>query len=161
MQQEEGGSSFTSLPDLILMDGGRGQVHMALDVLNALGLSIPVCGMVKDDRHRTRGIYYQNVELPVDTHSDGFHLITRIQDEAHRFAIEYHKNLRGKKEIRSILEDIPGIGEKRRRALMHQFGDIEAIKKASKEELGQAEGMNTAAAAAVYEFFRPEKKEEG
>ena len=145
--------SFSRLPDVIMMDGGRGQVNMALEVLDKLGLSIPVCGMVKDDHHRTRGLYYNNVELPIDTHSEGFHLITRVQDEAHRFAIEYHKSLRGKKEIHSILDDIPGIGPKRRLALMRQFGDIYAIREATVAQLSDVEGMNERAAEAVYEFF--------
>ena len=154
-QEEEG--SFSSLPDLIMMDGERGQVNMALEVLGKLGLTIPVCGMVKDERHRTRGLYYQNVELPIDTHSEGFHLITRVQDEAHRFAIEYHKSLRGKKEVHSILDDIPGIGEKRRRALMRAFGDIYAIREADVETLAKTEGMNRAAAEAVHAFFHPDE----
>lgn len=147
------GDSFQRLPDLLMMDGGRGQVNMALEVLEKLGLSIPVCGMVKDDRHRTRGLYYNNVELPIDTHSEGFHLITRVQDEAHRFAIEYHKSLRGKKEVHSILDDIPGIGPKRRLALMREFGDIYAIREADVATLANVEGMNEKSAEAVYEFF--------
>lgn len=155
-EQESISDSFTRLPDLIMMDGGKGQVNMALEVLQKLGLSIPVCGMVKDDRHRTRGLYYNNVELAIDIHSEGFHLITRVQDEAHRFAIEYHKSLRGKKEIHSILDDIPGIGPKRRLALMKKFGDIYAIKEASVQELAQTEGMNEKAAQAVYDFFHKE-----
>ncbi len=150
--------SFSRLPDVIMMDGGRGQVNMALEVLDKLGLSIPVCGMVKDDHHRTRGLYYNNVELPIDTHSEGFHLITRVQDEAHRFAIEYHKSLRGKKEIHSILDDIPGIGPKRRLALMRQFGDIYAIREATVAQLADVEGMNERAAEAVYEFFRSSRE---
>ena len=149
---------FSRLPDVIMMDGGRGQVNMALEVLNKLGLSIPVCGMVKDDHHRTRGLYYNNVELPIDTHSEGFHLITRVQDEAHRFAIEYHKSLRGKKEIHSILDDIPGIGPKRRLALMREFGDIYAIREATVAQLSTVEGMNERAAEAVYEFFHSSRE---
>ena len=116
MQNADMGS-FTRFPDLIMMDGGRGQVNIALSVLEKLGLSIPVCGMVKDDNHRTRGLYYNNAEVPIDRHSEGFNLITRIQDEAHRFAIEYHRSLRGKGQVRSILDDIPGIGAARRKAL--------------------------------------------
>ncbi len=112
-----------------MMDGGRGQVNIALAVLERLGLSIPVCGMVKDDNHRTRGLYYNNVEMPIDRHSEGFRLITRIQDEAHRFAIEYHRSLRGKDQVRSILDDIAGIGPTRRKALMRHFKDIEAIQR--------------------------------
>ena len=145
--------SFLRLPDVIMMDGGRGQVNMALEVLGKLEMSIPVCGMVKDDHHHTRGLYYNNVELPIDTHSEGFHLITRVQDEAHRFAIEYHKSLRGKKEIHSILDDIPGIGPKRRLALMRQFGDINEIREATVAQLADVEGMNERAAESVYEFF--------
>ncbi len=151
--------SFFRLPDVIMMDGGRGQVNMALEVLNKLGLSIPVCGMVKDDHHRTRGLYYNNAELPIDIHSEGFHLITRVQDEAHRFAIEYHKSLRGKKEIHSILDDIPGIGPKRRLALMRQFGDIYAIREATIAQLSDVEGMNERAAEAVYEFFHNSRED--
>ena len=150
---ENTSDSFLRLPDVIMMDGGRGQVNMALEVLEKLEMSIPVCGMVKDDHHHTRGLYYNNVELPIDTHSEGFHLITRVQDEAHRFAIEYHKSLRGKKEIHSILDDIPGIGPKRRLALMRQFGDINAIREATVAQLADVEGMNERAAESVYEFF--------
>ena len=150
---ESTSDSFQRLPDVIMMDGGRGQVNMALEVLEKLEMSIPVCGMVKDDHHHTRGLYYNNVELPIDTHSEGFHLITRVQDEAHRFAIEYHKSLRGKKEIHSILDDIPGIGPKRRLALMRQFGDINEIREATVAQLADVEGMNERAAESVYEFF--------
>ena len=145
--------SFTRFPDLIMMDGGRGQVNIALEVLDELGLSIPVCGMVKDDNHRTRGLYYDNVEIPIDKHSEGFQLITRIQDEAHRFAIEYHRSLRSKGQVRSILDDISGIGDTRRKALMRQFKSLEAIKEASLEELAETPGMNRTAAQSVYEFF--------
>ena len=150
--------SFTRFPDLIMMDGGRGQVNIALGVLDKLGLSIPVCGMVKDDFHRTRGLYYNNEEVPIDKHSEGFRLITRIQDEAHRFAIEYHRSLRGKNQVKSILDDIPGIGQARRKALMRQFKDIEAVRQASVEELAAAPQMNRRAAQAVYDFFHGEKK---
>ena len=150
---ENTSDSFLRLPDVIMMDGGRGQVNMALEVLEKLEMSIPVCGMVKDDHHHTRGLYYNNVELPIDTHSEGFHLITRVQDEAHRFAIEYHKSLRGKKEIHSILDDISGIGPKRRLALMRQFGDINEIREATVAQLADVEGMNERAAESVYEFF--------
>lgn len=145
--------SFTRFPDLIMMDGGRGQVNIALEVLEELGLAIPVCGMVKDDNHRTRGLYYKNVEIPIDKHSEGFRLITRIQDEAHRFAIEYHRSLRSKGQVRSILDDIPGIGDTRRKGLMRQFKSLEAIKGASLEELSETPGMNQKAAQSVYEFF--------
>ena len=155
---EETLGSFTRFPDLIMMDGGRGQVNIALGVLEKLGLSIPVCGMVKDDFHRTRGLYYNNEEVPIDKHSEGFRLITRIQDEAHRFAIEYHRSLRGKNQVKSILDDIPGIGQARRKALMRQFKDIEAVRQASVEELAAAPQMNRRAAQAVYDFFHGEKK---
>ena len=146
--------SFTRFPDLLMMDGGKGQVNIALEVLGELGLSIPVCGMVKDDNHRTRGLYYNNVEVPIDRHSEGFGLITRIQDEAHRFAIEYHRSLRGKGQVKSVLDDIPGIGPARRRALMKEFRSLEAVKAATVEELMKAPGMNRKAAESVYQFFR-------
>ena len=145
--------SFSRLPDLILMDGGRGQVNIALKVLGELGIDIPVCGMVKDDNHRTRGVYFNNVEIPIDTSGEGFHLVTRIQDEAHRFAIEYHRSLRSKEQVRSVLDDIPGIGEARRKALMRRFRSIENIRDASVEELSQTESMNVQSAEAVYRFF--------
>ena len=145
--------SFARLPDLILMDGGRGQVNIALKVLDKLGISIPVCGMVKDDHHRTRGLYYDNVEIPVDTSSEGFRLITRIQDEAHRFAIEYHRSLRSKGQVHSVLDDIPGIGDARRKALLRKFKSVENIRDASEEELAQTESMNTGSARQVYKFF--------
>lgn len=146
--------SFTRFPDLVMMDGGRGQVNIALEVLEELGLDIPVCGMVKDDNHRTRGLYYNNVEIPIDKNSQGFQLITRIQDEAHRFAIEYHRNLRGKGQVKSILDDIPDIGPRRRKALMKQFKSLEAVKKASVEELMETPSMNRKSAESVYQFFR-------
>ncbi len=149
--------SFTRFPDLLMMDGGKGQVNIALEVLDELGLDIPVCGMVKDDNHRTRGLYYQNVEIPIDRHSEGFRLITRIQDEAHRFAIEYHRSLRSKSQVRSILDDIPGIGDTRRKALMRHFKTLEAVKEATVEELAEVPGMNRLAAEHVYEFFRSER----
>ena len=145
--------SFARLPDLILMDGGRGQVNIALKVLNNLGISIPVCGRVKDDHHRTRGLYFDNVEIPIDTSSEGFRLITRIQDEAHRFAIEYHRSLRSKEQVHSILDDIPGIGDTRRKALLRKFKSVENIRDASEEELAQTESMNAGSARQVYEFF--------
>lgn len=149
--------SFTRFPDLIMMDGGRGQVNIALEVLAELRLDIPVCGMVKDDNHRTRGLCFNNIEIPIDKHSEGFRLITRIQDEAHRFAIEYHRSLRGKSQVRSILDDIPGIGNTRRKALMRHFKSLEAIQAASEEELAQVPGLNRLAAANIYRFFREEK----
>ena len=145
--------SFARLPDLILMDGGRGQVNIALKVLNELGISIPVCGMVKDDHHRTRGLYFNNVEIPIDTSGEGFRLITRIQDEAHRFAIEYHRSLRSREQVHSILDDIPGIGDTRRKALLRKFKSVENIRDALEEELAQTESMNARSARQVYEFF--------
>lgn len=151
---DEDFGSFTRFPDLLMMDGGRGQVNIALEVLGGLGLEIPVCGMVKDDNHRTRGLYYHNVEIPIDKHSEGFRLITRIQDEAHRFAIEYHRSLRGKGQVRSILDDIDGIGDTRRKALMRHFKSLEAIQAATAEELLAVPGMNRLAAESVYRFFR-------
>lgn len=150
--------SFNRFPDLIMMDGGKGQVNIALEVNEALGLNIPVCGMVKDDNHRTRGLYFNNEELPIDTHSEMFKLITRIQDETHRFAIEYHRNLRGKQQIKSILDDINGIGPKRRNALMRYFKSIEKIREAEIAELMEAPSMNEEAAKNVYEFFRAGNK---
>lgn len=151
--------SFSRLPDLILMDGGRGQVNIALQVLEKLDLKIPVCGMVKDDYHRTRGIYYNNVEIPIDTGSEGFRLITRIQDEAHRFAIEYHRSLRSKEQVHSLLDDIPGIGPTRRKALLRTFKTMENIRDATLEELENTESMNAASARQVYGFFHKEKEQ--
>ena len=145
--------SFSRFPDLILMDGGRGQVNIALKVLGELGIDIPVCGMVKDDNHRTRGVYFNNVEIPIDTSSEGFHLVTRIQDEAHRFAIEYHRSLRSKEQVHSVLDDLPGLGETRRKALMRRFRSVENIRDASVEELSQTESMNMQSAESVYAFF--------
>ena len=145
--------SFSVFPGLIMMDGGKGQVNIALQVLEKLNLSIPVCGMVKDDNHRTRGLYYNNVELPIDRNSEGFKLITRIQDEAHRFAIEYHRSLRSKEQVHSILDDIDGIGPARRKSLMRTFKSLEAVREASVEELAGAPSMNEASARKVYEFF--------
>lgn len=145
--------SFTRFPDLLMMDGGRGQVNIALEVLAELQIEIPVCGMVKDDNHRTRGLYYNNVEVPIDRHAEGFKLITRIQDEAHRFAIEYHRSLRSKEQVRSVLDDISGIGPARRKALMRYFKEIEAIRSAEVEELMKVPQMNRKAAEAVYTFF--------
>lgn len=155
LEQEFG--KFSVFPDLIMMDGGRGQVNIALKVLSALNLEIPVCGMVKDDNHRTRGLYYNNVEIPIDRNSEGFRLITRIQDEAHRFAIEYHRSLRSKQQVHSILDDIPGIGETRRKALMRTFKSLEAIRDASVDELKNAPSMNERSALAVYDFFHGNK----
>ena len=145
--------SFTRFPDLILMDGGRGQVNVCLQVLEELGLSIPVCGMVKDDFHRTRGLYFNNIEIPIDRHGEGFKLITRIQDEAHRFAIEYHRSLRSKSQVHSVLDEIEGIGPTRRKALMRRYQSIDAIREADVEDLAQTESMNRQAAEKVYEFL--------
>lgn len=145
--------SFTRFPDLIMMDGGKGQVHIAEQVIGELGLNIPVCGMVKDDSHRTRGLYFNDREIPVTVNSEGFRLMTRIQDEVHRFAIEYHRSLRSKEQVKSVLDDIPGIGEKRRKALMKNFKSLEAVRDASVEELAGVESMNEKAAVSVYNFF--------
>ncbi len=145
--------SFSRFPDLIMMDGGKGQVNICLQVLEELGLSIPVCGMVKDDSHKTRGLYYNNIEIPIDTHSEGFKLITRIQDEAHRFAIEYHRSLRSKEQVHSVLDDIEGIGPARRKALMKKYQSLDAIKAASIEDLADTDSMNAKSALAVYQFF--------
>lgn len=150
--------SFTKFPDLILMDGGRGQVNIALEVLRELELSIPVCGMVKDDNHRTRGLYYKNEEIPIDTHSEGFKLITRIQDEAHRFAIEYHRSLRSKSQVKSSLDEIPGVGPARRKALMKYFKSMEDIRNASVETLQSVPGLTKTAAGDIYQYFREKDK---
>ena len=145
--------SFTRFPGLIMMDGGKGQVHIAQKVLGELSLDIPVCGMVKDDKHRTRGLFFEGHELPVKVDSEGFYLMTRIQDEVHRFAIEYHRSLRSKEQVKSVLDDINGIGGKRRKALMKHFQSIEAIRNAQVEEIAQVEGMNENVAVNVYKFF--------
>ena len=152
-EESEGLGKFTVFPDLIMMDGGKGQVNVALEVLDSLHLDIPVCGMVKDDHHRTRGLYYNNVEIPIDRSSEAFRLITRIQDEAHRFAIEYHRQLRGKGQVHSILDDIEGIGPARRKALMRTYSGLDEIREASVEELAKIPSMNEKAAEAVYKFF--------
>ena len=151
MEQEYG--SFTRFPDLLLMDGGKGQVNIAQEVLEELRLSIPVCGMVKDDHHRTRGLYFQNEEIEIDTHSEGFKLITRIQDEAHRFAIEYHRSLRSKEQVRSVLDEIPGVGPARRKALMKHFENIDAIKEADAALLHEKAGIPLHIAEEIYSFF--------
>ena len=156
MDQEYG--SFTKFPDLILMDGGRGQVNIALSVLEELGIDIPVCGMVKDDNHRTRGLYYHNIELPIDTHSEGFKLITRIQDEAHRFAIEYHRSLHSKTQVKSVLDDIPGVGPARRKALMRHFKSLEEIRQAAVEDLMEIPEMNERTAQEIVAFFASQKR---
>lgn len=152
-------SHYENYPDLIMMDGGRGQVNIALKVMQQLNIEVPVCGMVKDDKHRTRGIYFHNVELPIDRDSEGFRLVTRIQDEAHRFAIEYHRSLRSKEQVHSVLDDIPGIGPARRKALMKSFQTLEDIKSATEEELAEVEGMNSRSARQVFEFFHIAKNE--
>ena len=161
---EQGGDerfgSFTRFPDLILMDGGKGQVGIALKVLRELGLNIPVCGMVKDDHHRTRGLYWQNEEIPIDTHSEAFHLITRIQDEAHRFAITYHKSLRGKSQVSSLLDEIPGIGPARRKALMQYFESLQEIRDADVETLMKVQGIHQKEAETVYNYFRDAQQKE-
>ena len=151
-------SHYETYPDLIMMDGGRGQVNIALKVMDAVGVHVPVCGMVKDDHHRTRGIYFNNVEIPIDRDSEGFRLVTRIQDEAHRFAIEYHRSLRSKEQVHSVLDDIKGIGPARRRALMKAFQTLDDLKAASEEELARVEGMNSLSARQVYEFFHVAKQ---
>ena len=152
-QMEKEFGSFTRFPDLLLMDGGKGQVNVALQVLSELGLSIPVCGMVKDDNHRTRGLYYQNREIEIDTHSEGFKLITRIQDEAHRFAIEYHRSLRSKEQVRSVLDGIPGVGPARRKALMRDFKSIDEIRQADVARLSQVPEIPEHVAEEIYSFF--------
>ncbi len=154
-EQEEGKDigGFTAFPDLILMDGGKGQVNVALRVLDQLGLNIPVCGMVKDDNHRTRGLYYQNKEIAIDKNSESFRLITRIQDEAHRFAITFHRQLRGKNQVHSILDDIKGVGPARRKDLMRHFENIDAIRNATVEQLKELPSMNEKSAQDVYDFF--------
>lgn len=149
----ESSAGFDIYPDLIMMDGGKGQVNIALEVLGELGLSIPVCGMVKDDNHNTRGLYYNNVEIPIDKRSEGFKLITRIQDEAHRFAIEYHRSLRSKAQVSSVLDGIDGVGPARRKALMKHFMEIEKIRHASVEELMEAPGINRGVAENIYNYF--------
>lgn len=148
---------FDRFPDIIMMDGGKGQVSVAKEVLNSLQLDIPVCGMVKDDNHRTRALYFEGRELPLEKNSEGFRLLTRIQDEAHRFAIEYHRSLRGKEQVHSVLEDIKGIGPVRRKALMRHFRTMDQLREASLEELSGLEQMNEASARAVYEFFHGSK----
>ena len=153
-------TSFAVYPDLIMMDGGRGQVNVALEVFERLDLDIRVCGLVKDDSHRTRGIYYNNIEVPIDTGSEAFKLITRVQDEVHRFAIEYHRSLRSKEQVHSILDDIDGIGPSRRRALMRRFESLEAVREADIETLADCESMNRAAAEAVYRFFHGQTEQD-
>lgn len=153
-EEKERFDSFRRLPDLFLMDGGRGQVNVALQVLQELDVSIPVCGMVKDDNHRTRGLYYNHEEIPIDRNSEGFKLITRVQDEAHRFAIEYHRSLRSKAQVHSLLDDIPGVGPARKRALMKHFASIEDLRRATPEEIAGIPGIPAATAEEIYIFFR-------
>ncbi|MBR4944370.1 MAG: excinuclease ABC subunit UvrC [Peptococcaceae bacterium] len=156
-EQAEGAEEnqkFGTFPDVIMMDGGKGQVNIALEVLAELGLDIPVCGMVKDNRHRTRGLYYNNTEIPMDDHSELFLLITRMQDEAHRFAITYHRSLRGKRNLASVLDDIPGVGEKRKKNLLKHFGSFSKIREASVEELMEAEGINRTVAEEIYGYLK-------
>lgn len=151
--------SFTRFPDILMMDGGKGQVNIALKVLEELHLNIPVCGMVKDDHHRTRGLYYNNQELPIDRNSEGFKLITRMQDEAHRFAIEYHRSLRSKTQVKSVLDDIPGVGPARRKALMKHFTSLEDIRNASVEDLSNIPEIPERAAEQIYSFFHTSQEE--
>ena len=145
--------SFTKFPDLLMMDGGKGQVNIALQVLDELHLSIPVCGMVKDDNHNTRGLYYNNEEIAIDRNSEGFKLITRIQDEAHRFAIEYHRTLRSKAQVKSVLDEIPGVGPSRRKALMRRFKSIDEVKNADVETLAGMDEIPESVARGIYDFF--------
>ncbi len=157
-RQTGNGTGFIRFPDLIMMDGGKGQVHAAEEVLESLGLDIPVCGMVKDDRHRTRGLYYKDMEIPISRTSEGFYLITRMQDEVHRFAITFHRGLRSKEQIHSILDDIPNIGETRRKALRKAYFGLEEIRAASVEDLYKIPGMNRRAAQRVYNLIHKEKE---
>ena len=149
--------SFTKFPDLLLMDGGRGQVNIAKEVLEELHLSIPVCGMVKDDHHRTRGLYYEGVEQPIDPHSEGFKLITRVQDEAHRFAIEYHRSLHNRNSITSVLDHIQGIGPVKRNALLSHFQSVDDIKKADIQQLMEVPGITEKNAESIRAYFKKEK----
>lgn len=157
-QLEKEFGSFTKFPDLILMDGGKGQVNVARQVLDELRIEIPVCGMVKDDNHRTRGLYYQNKEIAIDTRGEGFKLITRIQDEAHRFAIEYHRSLRSKDQVRSVLDDIPGVGPARRKALMRHFKSIDDIRNAEVSQLAEVDEIPVNIAEEIYAFFHGKKE---
>lgn len=160
LSEKDVSGKFSKMPDLLLMDGGRGQVNIAEEVLLSLGLNIPVCGMVKDDNHRTRGLYFENVEIPISKSSEGFKLITRIQDEAHRFAIEYHRSLRSNSQVHSILDDIPNIGKTRRLAIMKHFESIEDLKKATIEELKEIPGMDSRSAKSVHDFFVSKNSED-
>lgn len=158
-QMDQTYGSFTKFPDLILMDGGKGQVNIAKEVLQELGMQVPVCGMVKDDNHRTRGLYYQNVEIPIDKHSEGFKLVTRIQDEAHRFAIEYHRSLHRREQVRSSLDEIPGVGPSRRKTLMRYFRSIEEMRNASLEDLAKIPGIPENVADRIFVFFHETAQE--
>ena len=144
---------FSNFPDLIMMDGGKGQVNIALEVLESLNINIPVCGLVKDDKHQTRGIVYNNKELIINRSSNLMQLIRRIQDEVHRFAITYHRSLRDKRTLHSILDDIPNVGEKRRRALLMKFGSVDNIKKATVEELLEVPSIDKKSAESIYIYF--------
>lgn len=150
--------SFTKFPDLLLMDGGKGQVNIALQVLRELALDIPVCGMVKDDNHNTRGLYYNNQEIQIDRSSEGFKLVTRVQDEAHRFAIEYHRSLRSKAQVKSVLDEIPGVGPSRRKALMRRFKSIEEVKNADVDTLAGVDEIPVSVARGIYDFFHPQQE---
>lgn len=152
--EEEKLTSFAIFPDLILMDGGMGQVHVAEQVLRELGIDVPVCGMVKDDKHRTRGLLFKDEEIPIDIHSECFKFVTRVQDEVHRFAIEYHRSLRTKEQVHSVLDDIEGIGPKRRKALMKRFVTIDDLKNASVEEIASVDEIPANVAETIYSFFR-------
>lgn len=158
LDRTEKQDSFTKFPDLLLMDGGKGQVNVALQVLEELRLSIPVCGMVKDDMHRTRGLYYNNTELAIDKGSEGFKLITRVQDEAHRFAIEYHRSLRSRDQVKSVLDEIPGVGPARRKALMRSFPSVGEIREATAEQISSTAGIPLAVAQEIYGFFRQKEQ---
>ena len=153
---EDNETSFSIFPDLILMDGGLGQIHIAEQVLEELGVDIPVCGMVKDDRHRTRGLLFNEKEIPMEVHSECFKFVTRVQDEVHRFAIEYHRSLRTKAQVHSILDDIPGIGPKRRKALMKHFPTIDDLKSAASEQIAEVDGIPMNVANEIYAFFHKE-----
>ncbi len=159
-ETDEAFGSFTRFPDLLLMDGGKGQVNIALSVLEELGIRIPVCGMVKDDNHRTRGLYYNGEEMPIDTHSEGFHLITRIQDEAHRFAIEYHRSLRTKAQVHSVLDEIPGVGPARRKALMKSFASIDELKKATAQEIATSAALPLSVSEVIAAYFSDKSSED-
>ena len=151
--KEDAFGSFSKFPDLLLMDGGKGQVNIAVSVLKELHIDIPVCGMVKDDHHRTRGLYFNNREIPISKYSEGFKLITRVQDEAHRFAIEYHRSLHRKESVKSVLDDIKGVGPEKRKALMRRFSSIDEIRQATVSQLSEAEGISASLAQEIYRFF--------